>query len=166
MPRTSSLKRRGHAYLDHAKAHQHHLHGVSPSASTLSRQEREHAVRVSSAGVWWAEVEDVRARIERRRALERAARQRRGLPARRPAARRTVTITGRAALQGADMPLRLAEREASAALEDAETASHASRPHRRRRSASEWLGSRPDRIAAWAVALGFLLVAAAILSAH
>ncbi len=28
------------------------------------------------------------------------------------------------------------------------------------------VGPRPDRIAAWAVVLGFLLVAAAILSAH
>jgi len=37
---------------------------------------------------------------------------------------------------------------------------------RPRRSTAEWLGTRPDRIAAWAVALGFLLVVAGILSAH
>jgi hypothetical protein len=131
-------------------------------------------VRLSSSGVWWAEVEDVRARIERRRDVERAARQRRGLPPRRPAARRTVTITGRTALQGAEMPLRLAEREATEAVEEAEPGSRASTgrrnaslPNRRRqRTAIEWLGHSPDRIAAWAVALGFLLVVAGILSAH
>jgi hypothetical protein len=131
-------------------------------------------VRLSSSGVWWAEVEDVRARIERRRAVERAAQQRRGLPPRRPAARRTVTITGRTALQGAEMPLRLAEREASGTVEEGEPGSRtsttrrgASLPTRRRqRTAMEWLGHSPDRIAAWAVALGFLLVIAGILSAH
>jgi len=31
---------------------------------------------------------------------------------------------------------------------------------------AELVGPRPDRIASWAVALGFLLVLAAILSAH
>ena len=131
-------------------------------------------MRLSSSGVWWAEVEDVRARIERRRAVERAARQRRGLPPRRPAARRTVTITGRTALQGAEMPLRVAEREASGAAEEVEPGSHASPSRRarslparrRQRTAIEWLGHSPDRIAAWAVALGFLLVVAGIISAH
>jgi hypothetical protein len=125
-----------------------------------------------ASGVWWAEVEDVRARIERRRALERAARQRRGLP-RETAARRTVTITGRAALPGAHMPVRLAEREASAKGElDGEGSSAGRAPasfgarHRPRQGAAEWLGRRPDRIAAWAVALGFLLVVAGLLSAH
>jgi hypothetical protein len=122
--------------------------------------------------VWWAEVEDVRERIERRRAVERAARQRTGLPPRRPAARRTVTITGRAALPGADMPLRLAEREASAvSAQEDDPSSPASGARslpsrRRRRTTVEWLGTSPDRIAAWAVALGFLLVLAGILSAH
>ena len=130
----------------------------------------------AAGGVWWAEVEDVRARIERRRAVELAARQRRGLPPRRPASRRTVTITGRAALPGADMPVRLAEREASTVVagRDDETAPSAGTraagayvPRRRpRQSTAEWLGTRPDRIAAWAVALGFLLVVAGILSAH
>lgn len=131
-------------------------------------------MRLPSSGVWWAEVEDVRARIERRRAVERAARQRRGLPPRRPAARRTVTITGRAALQGAEMPLRLAEREAGGGAEEGEPGSRAGAAHRgaslptrrRQRTAVEWLGHSPDRIAAWAVALGFLLVVAGIISAH
>jgi hypothetical protein len=30
----------------------------------------------------------------------------------------------------------------------------------------EWVGPHPDRIASWAVVLGFLLVFAAIFSAH
>jgi len=73
------------------------------------------------------------------------------------------------------MPLRLAEREATGALEEGEHASRASAggrggaspPSRRRsRTTAEWLGSSPDRIAAWAVALGFLLVIAGIISAH
>jgi hypothetical protein len=37
---------------------------------------------------------------------------------------------------------------------------------RPRPRAIQRVGSRPDRIAAWAVALGFLLVLVAILSAH
>jgi hypothetical protein len=74
------------------------------------------------------------------------------------------------------MPLRLAEREASAvAAEDEPAPSRANGAPRRagsfagrrqRRTAAEWLGTSPDRIAAWAVALGFLLVLAGILSAH
>jgi hypothetical protein len=168
MPQASSLQRRGHRFhLDPSKAHQHDSSRVSPSASTLSRQRRDHAVQVASGRVWWAEVEDVRARIERRRAVELAARQRRGLPPRGSPARRTVTITGRAALPGAEMPVRLAEREASAVAhgEGAAGGSQAARL-RPRPSVAEWLGTRPDRVAAWAVALGFLLVLAAILSSH
>jgi hypothetical protein len=40
--------------------------------------------------------------------------------------------------------------------------------HRRRprRTPMEWVGPHPDRIASWAVAMGFLLVLAALLSAH
>lgn len=43
------------------------------------------------------------------------------------------------------------------------------RPGARRRPRArpiERIGGRPDRIAAWAVALGFLLVAVAVLSSH
>ena len=40
------------------------------------------------------------------------------------------------------------------------------RPPRRPRTAGERLGHRPDRIAMWAVAMGFLLILIAILSAH
>lgn len=40
--------------------------------------------------------------------------------------------------------------------------------HRRRprRTPTEWVGPNPDRIASWAVVMGFLLVLAALLSAH
>ncbi len=40
--------------------------------------------------------------------------------------------------------------------------------HRRRprRTPTEWVGPHPDRIASWAVVMGFLLVLAALLSAH
>jgi hypothetical protein len=41
-----------------------------------------------------------------------------------------------------------------------------SRRKRPRPRAAQRVGPRPDRIAAWAVALGFLLVVVAILSAH
>jgi len=37
---------------------------------------------------------------------------------------------------------------------------------RPRRRAVQRVGPRPDRIASWAVALGFLLVLVAVLSAH
>ncbi len=120
--------------------------------------------------MWWAEVEDVRARIERRRAHESAARQRRGLPPRRASSRRTVTITGRTALPAAEMPVRVVEREAAIAddlARDPDPSGGGFAVRRRpRRTTAEWLGTRPDRIAAWVVALGFLLVVAGILSAH
>jgi len=120
--------------------------------------------------VWWAEVEDVRARIERRRARESATRQSHGLPPRRSPSRRTVTITGRAALPASEMPVRLVEeREAAIAdgsARDGEGHGGSALRRRPRRSTAEWLGRRPDRVAAWAVALGFLLVVAGILSAH
>jgi hypothetical protein len=40
--------------------------------------------------------------------------------------------------------------------------------HRRRprRTPAEWVGPHPDRIAGWAVVMGFALVLAALLSAH
>jgi hypothetical protein len=40
--------------------------------------------------------------------------------------------------------------------------------HRRRsrRTLAEWVGPHPDRIASWAVIMGFALVLVALLSAH
>jgi hypothetical protein len=160
--------------VDPSQRHKHHSFGVSPSVSTLTRPEREHVLQPAGTRAWWADVEDVRARIERRRAIERDTRQRRGLPPRRVVARRTVTITGRSALPAAEMPVRVVEREAAAAASGAsgadasgDGARAAAEPRRRpRRTGAEWLGEHPDRIAAWAVALGFLLVLAAIISSH
>jgi hypothetical protein len=37
---------------------------------------------------------------------------------------------------------------------------------RRRRTPLEWVGPNPDRIASWAVAMGLVLVLAALLGAH
>ncbi|MDE3070809.1 MAG: hypothetical protein KGJ43_08790, partial [Acidobacteriota bacterium] len=101
--------------------------------------------------------------------------------------RRTVTITGQVARPAAPVPLRLVEAAATqAALQMVPAgggelsgewgapagagadpwAARRSGRTRPRRSAGEWLGAKPDRIASWAVALGFLLVLAGILSAH
>jgi hypothetical protein len=128
---------------------------------TISRHQPSRAVAAKPGASWWTEVADVRDRIERRRAIERVTRQRGGLPPRRAAARRTVTITGKASPAHA-LPDRLAQAEAQA---HAQAVAGAAR-RRPQRSTSEWLGSSPDRLAAWAVALGFLLVVAALLSAH
>jgi hypothetical protein len=175
MRQAPSLEYPSHGPLvDPSKRHKHHSFGVSPTASVLSRPEREHVLQPARTGAWWAEVEDVRARIERRRAIERAARQRTGLPPRRVVARRTVTITGRSSLPAAEMPVRVVEREAAAAATAAAgsdpSGAGASAPaetrRRPRRTGAEWLGEHPDRIAAWAAALGFLLVLAAIISSH
>jgi len=156
---------------------------VSRSANTLNRHEQGHPSQAADGGVWWAEVADLRERIERRRAAARFERrdatewseEGRAVAA-GGAPRRTITITGHAAEPPAAVPLRLVER-APADLEPAPwprrpaEAREAPAPHpaarrRPRRTAAEWLGAKPDRVAAWAVALGFLLVLAGILSAH
>jgi len=108
--------------------------------------------RAAEAREWWADVEDVRERIERRRERERRARSsvrptavsvaQRGVREIRPG-RRLVVVSDTAA-----PPL---PRDAR---------------RRPRRRFVQVVGPRPDRVAAWAVALGFLLVLAAILSAH
>jgi hypothetical protein len=106
--------------------------------------------RASEARAWWADVEDVRERIERRRERERRVptganavavpAMRRGVREIRPGQRLML-------IQSAALPVRETRR----------------RPRPR---PSQRVGQRPDRIAAWAVALGLLLVVAAILSAH
>jgi hypothetical protein len=111
--------------------------------------------RAAEAHAWWAEVEDVRERIERRRARERRVMERR------------VSINDRATVAPA---ARRGVREIRPGrrLMLVETAAPPPREARRRPRprAAQRVGPRPDRIAAWAVVLGFLLVAAAILSAH
>jgi hypothetical protein len=105
------------------------------------------------AHAWWADVEDVKERIERRRALEAHNKTRR-----EPGSRRTVSITGHPSRPAT--PLHL--------VSDVEDPSPARAPHRRRapRRVSDRLGTRPDRIAGWAVLLGFTLVLITMLTAH
>ncbi|HEV7937524.1 MAG TPA: hypothetical protein VGP18_05810 [Solirubrobacteraceae bacterium] len=106
--------------------------------------------RASEARAWWADVEDVRERIERRRDGERRAATAAGKNV-APAMRRGV----REIRPG--QRLMLVERAAPLPRDSR---------RRPRLPAAQRVGSRPDMIAAWAVALGFLLVAVAILSAH
>jgi hypothetical protein len=106
--------------------------------------------RSAEAHAWWAEVEDVRERIERRRARERRV-SGPSRPSAVPGARRGVREIrpGRRLLlvETAAPPAGVARR----------------RPRPR---AAQRVGPRPDRIAAWAFALGCLLVVVAVLSAH
>jgi hypothetical protein len=104
----------------------------------------------SEARSWWADVEDVRERIERRRDGERRAAAAAGRNA-VPAMRRGV----REIRPGQRLML----------VERAAPPPRHSHP-RPRLSTAQRVGPRPDMIAAWAVALGFVLVAVAILSAH
>jgi len=107
----------------------------------------------AEARVWWADVEDVRSRIEHRRERERRDRANGRPTAASPAQRGVREIrTGRR--------LTVASGAATAI-----PLPHHSRK-RPRRPVSQVVGPRPDRVAAWAVALGFLLVLAAVLSAH
>ena len=108
--------------------------------------------RASEARSWWADVEDVRERIEVRRAREsRIAVD----------ARMTATPTNRRGVREIRPGRRLilVESDASAARE-------AQARRRTRPRSPRGLGPHPDRIAAWAVLLGFMLVLAAVLSAH
>jgi hypothetical protein len=111
--------------------------------------------RPAEAREWWAEVDDVRERIERRRARE-GAPQRRGVRVVRPESHATS--------------MRLMSLDARSAATAARGARRISGPgagrRRPRPRPAQLVGPRPDRIASWAVALGFLLVLAAILSAH
>jgi hypothetical protein len=106
--------------------------------------------RAAEARAWWADVEDVRERIERRRARESQA---------------------RAGVRGAGAPpARRGEREVRPGrrlmlVQPSATPARDSR-RRPRLPVTHRVGPRPDRIAAWAVVLGFLLVVVAMLSAH
>jgi hypothetical protein len=112
--------------------------------------------RAAEAHAWWAEVEDVRERIERRRARERRA------------AIERPNSTGDGARTVATARRGVREIRPGRRLMLVETAAPPARDARRRPRprAAQRVGPRPDMIAAWAVALGFLLLAAAILSAH
>jgi hypothetical protein len=90
------------------------------------------------ARAWWADVEDVRERIELRREAEERSPAPVATATRAVAPRRTVQITGRPVSAPAPRPL-VASRE---------------RPTR----AMDVATRRPDRIAGWAALLGLVLV--------
>jgi len=97
----------------------------------------------AEAREWWADVEDVRERIERRRADDGASVWRaRGVREVRPGPRLMLVRPS------------------------APPSPSATRRRRPRPRAAQRLGPRPDIFAAWAVALGVVLVAVALLSAH
>ncbi|HEX3692271.1 MAG TPA: hypothetical protein VHU13_02905 [Solirubrobacteraceae bacterium] len=107
--------------------------------------------RAAEVREWWADVEDVRERIERRRARERRERH--------PASGAGISTLGRGVREispGRRLMLVSNERASS------------TRPARRRPRPLpiERIGPHPDRIAAWAVVMGVALVLAALLSAH
>lgn len=108
--------------------------------------------REAEAREWWADVYEVRERIERRRARESAP------------ARSTATRPGSSARRRGVREIRTSPPLALAAQRPKD-----GRDLRRRRPAPrpvERIGHRPDRIAAWAVAMGVLLLVLAILSSH
>jgi hypothetical protein len=111
--------------------------------------------RPAEARTWWAEVDDVRERIERRRASE-GGHARRGVRVVRPgshaAAARLVSLDSQMAATAAHGARRVSGPSGSR--------------RRPRQRPAQLVGPRPDRIASWAAALGFLLVLAAILSSH
>jgi hypothetical protein len=104
--------------------------------------------REAEAREWWADVYEVRERIERRRADESSARQRPVAGTRRRGVREVRTAPR----------LSVVPQEHRRDADD--------RRRRPRPRPSERIGPRPDRIAAWAVALGVLMLVLAILSAH
>ena len=111
--------------------------------------------RPTEARAWWAEVDDVRERIELRRARE-GTQGRRGVRVVRPGSHATAIRL-----------MSLDSRATGAAAHSARRVSGPSSGRRRPRPRpAELVGPRPDRIASWAVALGLLLLLAAILSAH
>jgi hypothetical protein len=119
----------------------------------------------AEAREWWADVEDVRERIERRRALESSAR--------RENANRTGGSEGAVAGSASAFPIvhrGVREIRPGRRLMLVETAAPPTtgqvRRKRRRPPLARRVGPRPDMIAAWAVALGVSLVVVAILSAH
>jgi hypothetical protein len=135
------------------------------------------------AQAWWAEVEHLRERIERRRGespsgghsrvrptpvshrVERDGRDGRGYE---PsfAARRTVRIRGQA-IPTVTAP-RLRPVEESARRRDAGVQDFGQRPARRRPRTppAERLSASPDRLALWAFAFALLVLLVAALSAH
>ncbi len=111
--------------------------------------------REAEAREWWADVYEVRERIERRRARESAGGVRSSAPRRRGV--REVRTGPRLSLVAAHPQDEAVERRG---------VGEGDRRRRPRPRPAQRIGPRPDRIAAWAVALGVLLLLLAILSAH
>ncbi|HEU0316236.1 MAG TPA: hypothetical protein VFR49_02835 [Solirubrobacteraceae bacterium] len=102
----------------------------------------------ADGGAWWAEVEHLREPLERRRAA-----------CQPESSRRTVRIRGQA-IAGTSA------RQLHAAAETPPPRRLDPLPRERpRRSAPERLGSRPDRIAAWAVVFGLMMAVMAAATA-
>jgi hypothetical protein len=107
------------------------------------------------ARAWWAEVEHLREPLARRRAADTS-----------PAAhanRRTVQIRGQAIDAVPARPLRDVSTELSRENRRARPAPTSGRRRARR---GEPFGSRPDRLAAWAVVFGLLMAIVAASTAH
>jgi hypothetical protein len=107
--------------------------------------------REAEAREWWADVYEVRERIERRRARESAGGVRSSAPRRRGV--REVHTGPRLSLVAAHP-------------QDEAVVGRHDRRRRPRPRPVQRIGPRPDRIAAWAVGLGLLLLVLAILSSH
>jgi len=116
--------------------------------------------RAAEARAWWADVEDVRERIERRRARENQIDAER----RARAGQSGVPASSVSAMHRGVREIRPGRR--LMLVETAAPPASHSRRVRPRPRAAQRVGPRPDMIAAWAVILGVLLVVVAILSAH
>lgn len=111
--------------------------------------------RSAEARAWWAEVDDIRERIEYRRARE-GGQARRGVRVVRPGAH-----AGMAHIASLDARVSAHAAHGARRVSGSSTARRRPRPR-----PAQLVGPRPDRIASWAVALGLLLLLAAILSSH
>jgi hypothetical protein len=111
--------------------------------------------------VWWADVEDVRVRIERRREREARLARAGGVGAQA----RTDGARAIAAPKRGVREIRPGARLTLVRTNAPPARNSRGRPRARLRPIDR-VGPRPDRVAAWAVLLGFLLVLAAVLSAH
>jgi hypothetical protein len=107
--------------------------------------------RAAEARAWWADVEDVREKIERRRARE---------------LRDSYAAAGGTSTLGRGVREIRPGRRLVLVPREAPPPQPARRRRRPRPPAIQRIGPHPDRIAAWAFALGVMLVLAAILSAH
>jgi hypothetical protein len=123
-----------------------------PSGAIVSIATMPRAAEARDA--WWAEVDEVRERIERRRARDGSPR------------RRGVRVVGSESRSSSSHLTSVGAQISAAAAREARIASAGGVRRRPRARPAQLVGPRPDRVASWAVLLGFLLVLAALLSAH